>query len=234
MTKDHRKIRPLGHHVLPPCVGDTIAPEDSSASEVDVQHARDVAQWRKAERVRLRAARAAMSVFDRKSVGSALAAHLEDLLHDRFDSARGLVLAGYWPIKGEPDLRPLMASLHASGTNIALPVVETKAAPLIFRRWIPAARMVRGDWNIPVPPPDAQVVVPNIVLAPLVGWDLEGYRLGYGGGYFDRTLTALFPRPFAIGVGFESAQLPTIFPQSHDVRLDVILSEAGLRVSRDT
>jgi 5-formyltetrahydrofolate cyclo-ligase len=162
-----------------------------------------------------------------------LAAHLENLLRDRFDSTQRCAFAGYWPIKGEPDLRPLMASLHASGTTIALPVVETKAAPLTFRHWDPAVRMVRGDWNIPVPPPDAQVVVPDIVLVPLVGWDLDGFRLGYGGGYFDRTLAALFPRPFAIGVGFESARLPTIFPQSHDVRLDVILSEEGLRFSRD-
>ncbi|HEY6918451.1 MAG TPA: 5-formyltetrahydrofolate cyclo-ligase, partial [Tabrizicola sp.] len=81
----------------------------------------------------------------------------------------------------------------------------------------------------PVPPPDAPVLTPDIALAPLVGWTVEGYRLGYGGGYFDRTLAALSPRPFTIGIGFETACLPTIFPQPHDIPLDVILTETGIR-----
>lgn len=89
--------------------------------------------------------------------------------------------------------------------------------------------MVRGDWNIPVPPPDAPPVTPEIALAPLVGWDAGGYRLGYGGGYFDRTLAALSPRPFTIGVGLQKAQLATIHPQPHDIRLDAIVTEAGVQ-----
>ena len=92
--------------------------------------------------------------------------------------------------------------------------------------------MVRGDWNIPVPPSDAPAVTPDIVLAPLVGWDGAGYRLGYGGGYFDRTLASLSSRPFAIGIGFQSARLPTIHPQPHDIALDVILTEAGVQVEK--
>ncbi|MCB1834055.1 MAG: 5-formyltetrahydrofolate cyclo-ligase, partial [Geminicoccaceae bacterium] len=88
------------------------------------------------------------------------------------------------------------------------------------------------DWNIPVPPHDAPAVTPAITLAPLVGWTEDGYRLGYGGGYFDRTLAALTPRPFVIGIGYQAARLETIVPQPHDIRLDLILTEAGVRGGR--
>lgn len=193
-----------------------------------------VTRWRRAERVRLRGERQEVSVADRQAVGAALAGHLRDLLDDRFGGAHGRVFSAYWPIKGEPDLRPLMAELHHSGVIVALPLVETKAAPLTFRRWTPDTRMVRGDWNIPVPPPDAPLVTPEIALAPVMGWTREGYRLGYGGGYFDRTLAALQPRPFVIGIGVNSAELPTICPQPHDIPLDIILSETGVQGAKDT
>lgn len=199
--------------------------------QVDPVQAQDVARWRKAERSRLRAERDALSVVDRQALGQCLASHLDRLLQDQFDGARGKILSGYWPIKGEPDLRPLFARLHHAGVTIALPIVETKAAPLVFRRWTPETRMVRGDWNIPVPPPEAEALIPDIALAPVVGWTEEGFRLGYGGGYFDRTLAALSPRPFTIGIGMESARLPTIFPQPHDIPLDAILTELGSRAA---
>lgn len=89
--------------------------------------------------------------------------------------------------------------------------------------------MVRGDWNIPVPPPEAEAVVPEIALAPVMGWTEGAYRLGYGGGYFDRTLAALSPRPFTIGIGLQAARLATIYPQPHDIRLEVILTEDGVQ-----
>ena len=72
-------------------------------------------------------------------------------------------------------------------------------------------------------------MVPDLTLAPLVGWDPAGFRLGYGGGYFDRTLAVLSPRPMTIGIGLQSARLATIFPQPHDIALDVILTEAGVQ-----
>ncbi len=125
-----------------------------------------------------------------------------------------------------------MTGLHRENVSVALPLVETRAAPLVFRRWTPETRMLRGDWNIPVPPPDAEAVRPDLALAPLLGWDSAGYRLGYGGGYFDRTLAALEPRPFTIGIGLELGRLQTIYPQSHDIPLDAILTEAGLRYLR--
>lgn len=222
-----------GRFASPPCLACEIDLDGSDALDVDAEQARDVARWRKAERHCLRAERDALSVAERKAAGAALSDHLGQLIAERFAGAAGLVLSGYWPIKGEPDLRPLLAALSGAGVIVALPVVVAKAAPMVFRRWLPGMPMVRGDWNIPVPPPDAETLIPDIALAPLVGWDHEGYRLGYGGGYFDRTLASLAPRPFTIGIGLQSAQLASIFPQPHDIGLDVILTEAGVRFRRD-
>lgn len=229
MTDDPDTPQCRGRFASPPCYAAEVAPDYFDPLAVDPEQARDVARWRRAERQRLRGERDSLTVADRRSRGLALAGHLAGFLHRRFGDLRGRVFSGYWPIKGEPDLRPLMTDLHRSGVLVALPLVEVKAAPLVFRRWTPETRMLRGDWNIPVPPPEAEAVTPEISLAPLVGWMDAGYRLGYGGGYFDRTLAALAPRPFAIGVGFHSARLDTIFPQPHDIRLDAIVTESGLQ-----
>jgi len=216
-------------YASPPCMADEVAPDYFDPLAVDPEQARDVARWRRAERTRLRAERDAMTVAARHTAGTAIATQLRTLLANCFAGATGRILSAYWPIKGEPDLRPLMGELHEAGATVALPVVEMKAAPLVFRRWTPGTRMVRGDWNIPVPPPDADQLTPEVVLAPLVGWDGEGFRLGYGGGYFDRTLAVLAPRPFTIGIGFQSARLATIYAQRHDIALDMILTEAGIQ-----
>ncbi|OYX44100.1 MAG: 5-formyltetrahydrofolate cyclo-ligase [Rhodobacterales bacterium 32-67-9] len=233
MSDDPDNFRCQSGFSSPPCYAAEIAPDYFDPLAVDPEQARDVARWRKAERVRLRDERQRLTVDARQAIGEALIAHLREVLRTKFDGARGRVFSAYWPIKGEPDLRPLMTELHAAGVFVALPIVETKAAPLTFRRWTPETKMVRGDWNIPVPPPDAPEVTPEIALAPLVGWTAEGYRLGYGGGYFDRTLAALQPRPFVIGIGFEAARLTTIFPQPHDIRLDLILTEDGARTGTE-
>lgn len=211
-----------------------IAPDYFDPLAVDPEQARDVARWRRAERARLCAERQALGAATRRAAGEALAEHLRELLDARFDGAPESVLSAYWPIRGEPNLRGLMAELHAARLSVALPVVETRFAPLLFRRWTPEAALVRGDWNIPVPPPEADTLVPDIALAPLVGWDGEGYRLGNGGGYFDRTLAALAPPPLTIGIGYHSARLTTIYPQPHDVPLDIIVTEAGVQVVRET
>lgn len=213
----------------PPCYAADIAPEYFDPMAVDPEQARDVARWRKAERARLRAERLALSLAQRQKVGEAIARHLRITIQKRFGGATGMVLSAYWPIKGEPDLRPLMADLHRSGVVIVLPLVETRAAPLTFRHWTPDTKMVRGDWNIPVPSSDSPEMTPDLMLAPLVGWTSTGYRLGYGGGYFDRTLAASNPRPHTMGIGYDMAQLETIFPQPHDIPLDIILTDKGER-----
>lgn len=231
MTRDHEGT---GDYASPPCMAGEVAPDYFDPLAVDPGQARDVARWRRAERARLRAARQAMSVEARSRLEQALSGHLRDLLAARFEELRGRVLSAYWPIKGEPDLRPLMAEWHAASITVALPVVEVKSAPLAFRRWTPETKMVRGDWNIPVPPPAADPLCPGIMLAPLMGWDGDGFRLGYGGGYFDRTLAACAPRPFTIGIGLQAARLATIYPQPHDIPLDTIVTEAGVQFPKES
>lgn len=218
-----------GRYASSPCLAGEIAPDYFDPMATDPEQSRDVSRWRRAERIRLRAARDAISVADRQALSAALAGHLRQVLVERFKGAAGMVLSAYSPIKGEPDLRGLMAELHDAGVIVALPVVEVRASPLVFRRWQPGLRMVRGDWDIPVPPADAEKLAPDVSLAPVVGWDSAGFRLGYGGGYFDRTLAKLAPRPFSIGIGLQAARLATIFPQPHDIPLNVILTEAGVQ-----
>ncbi|WP_299822294.1 5-formyltetrahydrofolate cyclo-ligase [uncultured Jannaschia sp.] len=229
---EQKDSAPCDSYASPPCMAHEVDPAYFDPPAVESDQTWDVIQWRKSERARLRAARQALSVDLRNAVGQELASHLHGFLNARFGGGQSQALSAYWPIKGEPDLRPLMTELHAAGVTIALPLVETKAAPLVFRRWTPEMKMIRGHWNIPVPPPDTPIVAPEIVLVPLVGWDEAGYRLGYGGGYFDRTLAALGRRPFAIGVGLQAARLATIHPQPHDIPLDAIITEAGVQVEK--
>ncbi len=191
---------------------------------VDPVTARDVARFRRGERGRVMGART-LSVAARERATAALRAALEA----RVMPAPGCAVAVYWPIRGEPDLRGWMAGLHAAGARVLLPVVVARDAPLEFHRWAPGSRMTRGAWGIPVPAAGA-ALVPEVVVAPLLGVDAACFRLGNGGGYYDRTLAALAPRPRAIGVGFDGCQLPTIFPMPWDVPMDeVILSDGSWR-----
>jgi 5-formyltetrahydrofolate cyclo-ligase len=165
----------------------------------------------------------------RSAAGPTIALHLRDLSETLFAGVRGSIFSAYWPIKGEPDLRALMSDLHASGATIALPVVETRAVPPVVRNWTPGTRMARGDGNIPVPPPVAVPLTPDVALAQLMEWTDTGFRPGNGGGYFDRTLADPTPRPATIGIGFQSARLSTIYPQLHDIPLDISVTEAGVQ-----
>lgn len=224
MTRDHAPTRP---YASPVCFAHEIDP-----LAVDPQQASDVARWRKTERARLLIARAALSTQTRQTAARAIADHLDRLLADRFATLNGLTISAWWPIKAELDLRFWLAGLAARGARAALPIVVTRAAPLIFRIWTPETRMERGFWNIPVPA-EGPTIVPDITLSPVVGWDAAGYRLGYGGGYFDRTLAALTPRPLAIGIGLCAARIATIFPQPHDIAMQVIVTETGPHVPKD-
>ena len=216
-----------GHYASPPCFAAEVDPAYFDPLGVDPLQAKDVARWRKIERLRMLADRAALSVDTRKTAAVQIAAHLDQMLGDRFESLAGLIISAWWPIKAEIDLRFWLAGLAARGAVAALPLVSTKAAPLTFRAWTPEATMERGFWNIPVPA-DGPDIVPDITLSPVVGWDGAGYRLGYGGGYFDRTLAALTPRPLAIGIGLDAAQIATIYPQPHDIPMQVIVTETGI------
>ena len=216
-------------YASPPCLAHEIDPTYFDPQATDPQTTRDVARFRTTERERLNAERKALSGTDRAALVAALSGHLLAFVRG-LGPAAGRAISGYWPIRGEPDLRPVMQVLHDEGWAIALPLVETRAAPLVFRLWTPQTAMVRGHWGIFEPPRTAPALTPDVLIAPLVGWDGAGYRLGHGGGYFDRTLGAATHAPLAIGTGLQSARIATIFPQWHDIRMSVILTEAGQQV----
>lgn len=189
---------------------------------VDPGTARDVARFRRAERARLLALRRAMPVAESRRQAEAVGAALTRIV----EAAAGPVIAAYWPIRGELDLRGWMARADAAGARIVLPVVLEKAAPLEFRRWLPGCPMARGIWNIPVPAA-GEALTPDLVIAPLLGVDARGFRLGNGGSYYDRTLAGLSPMPRRIGVGQDFCELPTIFPMPWDIPMQVAVLGDG-------
>jgi 5-formyltetrahydrofolate cyclo-ligase len=182
----------------------------------------EVREWRKAERQRLLAARAAMGHEAR----SAAAERILPLLHEAIRQHGAKVVGLYWPIKSELDLRSLGDQLTRDGIATALPVILEKGAPLVYWQWSPGEPLERGFWNIPVPR-QRRPIKPDAVLAPTVGFDRAGYRLGYGGGYFDRTLAQPDRPNLAIGIGLDFARLDTIWPQLHDIPMDLIITELG-------
>ena len=138
--------------------------------------------------------------------------------------ASGVTVGVYWPFRGEPDLRGWSASVCSRGAQLALPLVRAKGQPLEFRSWSPGEKLEKGVWNIPVPT-NGKAVISNVVVAPVVGFDGAGFRLGYGGGFYDRTLAVMPAKPITIGVGYSLARLPTIYPQWHDISLDRMVIE---------
>lgn len=175
---------------------------------------------RKQKRVELLERRRSVNVDERKRLTTALVERLLAAVDLRVYP----VLGFYWPIRGELDLRGLAQRHVEAGGTAALPVVVAKNAPVEFWQWQNGAAMQRGFWNIPVPA-ERRVVQPDVLLIPLVGFDAAGFRLGYGGGYYDRTLASLAPRPYCIGVGYDDAELETIYPQPHDIPMNLIVTE---------
>jgi 5,10-methenyltetrahydrofolate synthetase len=183
----------------------------------------EVRAWRVQERARLKGARQNLPSSERQLLTEAIARNLDTLL-DR-QSCR--ILGLYWPIKGEFDLRDWATRLgKRKRCALALPVVVREQAPLEYWRWQPGDPMARGFWGIMVPE-RREPVTPDVALAPLVGFS-GLYRLGHGGGYFDRTLAAMQPKPLAIGIGTETGRLTGYAPQPHDIPMDVIVTEAAI------
>lgn len=180
----------------------------------------DLKGWRKAERERLIAARLAVSADER----AAHAARIAEKLDAKAGDVSGKIVAIYWPFRGEPDLRGWAAGVIERGGRIALPVVVAKAMPLVFRAWQPGDRLEKGVWNIPIPA-DGEPVVPDMVVSPVVGFDGGNYRLGYGGGFYDRTLASLDTKPRVFGVGYALQRIATIHPQAYDIPMNVVLTE---------
>jgi 5,10-methenyltetrahydrofolate synthetase len=179
--------------------------------------------WRKTERTRLIAARAALAHEVLEQYRHAIDAHLERA----FPGLAAAKLAFCWPVKGEYDARHLVRTLRARGALTALPVVVAPKQPLIFREWHPGVELAAGPLDIPYPAHSPEMV-PDAVLLPMNGWDSAGYRLGYGGGFFDRTLISFSKRPTVIGVTYERAKIETIHPQSWDIPMDWVVTERGV------
>jgi len=179
--------------------------------------------WRKAERSRLIAAREALEAATLERFRQRIDAHLERA----FPGLATAKLAFCWPIRGEYDARHLARTLRERGALTALPVVVAPRSPLVFREWHPGVRLASGPLDIPYPA-ESPEVLPEAVLLPMNGWDAAGYRLGYGGGFFDRTLAALAKKPAVIGISYELARMETIHPQSWDIPVDWVVTERGV------
>ena len=145
------------------------------------------------------------------------------------DELAPTVLGFCWPYRGEPDLRALVTRWLAAGTarRAALPVVDAAAGTMHFRQWTRNSEMIPDRHGILMPARGA-TLTPTHLLIPLNAFDARGYRLGYGAGYFDRTLATLDPAPVAIGVGYELGRVATTHPQAHDRPMHWIVTEAGI------
>ena len=179
----------------------------------------EIRTWRKATRAALIDYRVGLASHVRRVQG----VHAKNRLRKKIDFQRFETLGIHWPIRGEIDVRDIARKHLEAGGRVALPVVVARGSAVEFWAWRPGIRMTRGLWNIPIPA-ERELVHPDALIVPLVGFDAAGYRLGYGGGYYDRTLAAATRRPFCIGFGYGTAQLPSIFPQAHDIPMDVIVT----------
>ncbi len=183
----------------------------------------DVKSWRKAERERLIAARERLDAATRARFRERIDRHL----WRAFPGLATAKLAFCWPIQGEYDARGLAQKLRERGAVTALPVIVAPKQPLVFREWHPGVPLGSGPLGIPYPV-GSDLVTPTAALLPMIGWDEAGHRLGYGGGFFDRTLASLTPRPVVIGVSYELAKIESIRPQGWDIPMDWVVTERGI------
>lgn len=198
-----------------PCYLHELEPiDDASAWDV-------VRAWRVRTRAQLVAYRDGLTAEARTQSSTAIMQGLRDsgllTAHER--------IGFYWPMPGEIDLRPLMLELIAAGKTAALPVIRDHGQPLEFWRWQPEAALDHsGPWDIPSPAERSLVAV-SALLVPMLGFDANKHRLGHGGGYYDRTLASMEPRPLSVGVVYEACRLRTVYPQAHDIPLDFIVTD---------
>ena len=178
--------------------------------------------WRKAQRERLIRERSAL---DHETL-ERWRHRIDGFLERSFPGLAGRRVAFCWPIRAEYDARHLAKTLRERGSLTALPVVVAPRQPLVFREWHPGVVLGSGPLGIPYPV-GSELVVPTAMLLPMLGWDEAGYRLGYGGGFFDRTLASLPNKPVIIGVSYELARMPTIHPQTWDIPMDWVVTERG-------
>lgn len=172
---------------------------------------------------------AARAAWD-PGAGAALAAHLlTPGMLAQCGVAPGSVIAGFWPMGREIDIRPLLTAFAAQG-RVVLPETPPRGEPLVFRLWHPGAAMLPGRFGTTWP--EGAVVTPDVLLVPLLAFDVAGGRLGYGGGYYDRTLATL-PGARAIGCAYAAQQVEAVPTGPHDARLDAVATERGVIFCKD-
>jgi 5-formyltetrahydrofolate cyclo-ligase len=186
----------------------------------------EIKAWRRAQREQLIVRREGFGPEQRRQWSG----RITELLKQGFPALAGLTVGFCWPYRGEFDARFAIRHWRGQGATAALPEVVARGLPLRFRKWWPGAPMAPGAYGIPAPD-GTGIVTPDAVVVPMNGFDGSGYRLGYGGGYFDRTLAAVAPRPLAVGVSFDALRIATIFPQPHDVPMDFVVTETGIHAS---
>lgn len=183
----------------------------------------DLGVWRRAQRDRIIDWRTGIDDAQRDRWGVQITASLLDLL----PAPANRIIGFCWPYRAEFDARTVVRAWCDAGAAAALPEVTGKDFPLRFRRWWADAPMRCGAYGIAVPDGTPEVI-PEILVLPMNAFDDRGYRLGYGGGYFDRTVAILAPRLVTIGLSHEHCRLPTIYPQAHDRAMDFVVTEAGV------
>lgn len=183
----------------------------------------NLAEWKKQQRKQLIMAREAVAAHLHRQWSEAISAFIKRGLAQPQQMAIGI----YWPFRGEYDFRPIAEYFLQHGATLALPEVVEKDQPLRFREWRPDTPMKNGAYGIPVPD-DSPIVRLDAIIVPMVGFDPQGYRLGYGSGYYDRTLATYERQPLTIGIAFELQRLPDIYPQAHDISMHYIVTEAGI------
>ncbi|MFZ4710634.1 MAG: 5-formyltetrahydrofolate cyclo-ligase [Zwartia sp.] len=194
-------------------------------------------------RTRLRKLRQTLSVAERQHDSQALCARLQAwfdqrlALNDVSQQSTPLIVAGFWPLEYEPDLRPLLHQLDQNQVTVCLPVIVERHAPLEFHRWTPNTTLSAQGFGV-MEPPRQQALIPDILLVPTLGFTTKAARLGYGGGYYDRSLAALHHAsngPLKIGIAWQQGLLTqasnssdqAFTPQAHDVILDAIATPLG-------
>jgi 5,10-methenyltetrahydrofolate synthetase len=157
------------------------------------------------------------------------AMHLQEVLRVWLMARPDTAIGAYWPIKGEFDALPALFrwTEGAPLRRIGLPVIDKATKQLSFRAWYPGCEMEEDAFGIPKPK-DTPAFEPTLLLVPCVGYGPRGVRLGYGGGFYDRTLAALAPRPFTVGLAYSNGHVPWLQAEPHDVPLDAVLTEDGL------
>jgi 5,10-methenyltetrahydrofolate synthetase len=185
-------------------------------------------EWRKHKRQQLIAARETLSA----ALHQQWSQTISDLLKQGFPKLQKMNIGIYWPFRGEYDPRPIAQYLMQLGATLALPEVVDKDKPLCFREWQPGTPLKNGAYGIPVPI-EARAIRVDAIIIPVVGFDQHGYRLGYGSGYFDRTLATYQPQPLTIGIAFEIQRLENVYAQPHDIALHYIVTEKGIFRTED-